>query len=103
MRSRKDMPMGPWQKKLIATRMAQQLIPAGTGAPLAVGLAALQDTARLQQAWREAAAWVDAAWQVIQTAPDNPYATCEAFAEAICTQVQARQRESIAQKGAFHG
>ena len=60
-------------QKLIFHKMSVDMIPAGSGNPLGVGIAALLDNKRRTQAFINAQKWVAEAIAVVKTAPDNPW------------------------------
>ena len=77
--------MGPCVKKLIARRMARQMIP-DSGGPLD-GFNALT-SGNLGGFAKEATTWVEEAIAVVKTSHDNPYGDDdEAIAQAILSNI----------------
>jgi hypothetical protein len=66
------MSLGPNVKKLIAHKVSVEAIPAGGG--FEAGLEFLADAARVAKTFREPAAWVAQAIQMVREAPgENPW------------------------------
>ena len=85
---------GPNVRKLIATRMAAQMIPGGTGNALAAGVEALMKPGNIGEQARKATEWVKEAISVVKTAPDNPYTSDEEIAAVILEKLEAKKREA---------
>jgi hypothetical protein len=60
---------GPLVKKLIASKMALDAIPAKSETPLADGIGFLKDTGRMVNSARNATIWVENAIKAVRLAP----------------------------------
>lgn len=86
--------IGPNVRRLIARKAALLAIPVGSGtSSFDKGLGVLLDRDKLTSTVNEASAWVQAAIDVMKTAPDNPYGdNDEAIAGAILKGIEERER-----------
>lgn len=85
--------MGPNVKKLIAHKMALDMIPVGTppGEGLATGIAAIAKPGNVAAVCRAATEWVAGAIAIVKMAPDNPFKDDEEIAGEILRQIEERK------------
>jgi hypothetical protein len=88
-----DRQIGPNVRRLIIRKMSLLVIPAGSGKDsLALGAEIFTDRNKFQSVALEASAFVQAAIDVMKTAPDNPYGDDdEAIAGAILKGIEERK------------
>lgn len=91
--------MTPQQKRtrLIAHHMVLTAIPAGSGNPLGAGAAFLTDPAKMMEAYRAGAAFVDEAVRLVKTAPDNPFRDDDAIISHLLAEVEKRKESRLAE------
>jgi malate synthase len=84
------MKRGPNVRRLIVTRMAALIVPAGSGEDsFSVAIEALRKKDNLLRICREATAWVGEALAAVKSAPDNPHGNNdEAIAAVILQKIE---------------
>ena len=88
------MNLGPNIKKLIGHKVALQMIPPGTANPIIAGFKAIMTPGLLSKHIEEAITWIQATFEVIKTAPDNPYGDDdEAIAGKLVHDIEERKRQ----------
>lgn len=92
--------IGPNVRRLIARKMSLLAIPAGSGKDsLARGVEMFTDRDKFMTIATEANAWVQAAIDVMKTAPDNPYGDDdEAIAGSILKGIEEREAQNTKPK-----
>ena len=85
------------RRKLIAHKMAIDIVPSNTGNAYGACLSALSKPGNLAQMYRDADSWVTQAIAMVKTAPDNPFVDDDAIIKHLLDAVEKRKAEQMAE------
>ena len=82
-----------FRKQIILQWMAKQAIPDGCISPFMAGVEMLT-SGKMGELYRRGEAFVDEAWRVMQTSPDNPFPDQDAFLKHLADELEKRKAVS---------